>query len=623
MMTGRQQNQQQHLPSSISPTTTSPQSSVGGPQGANLQKPPNSQVPNNPQTSITTSPPSNNMGQPKINDDINKNLAQTGSHQHMHQTPSQNNNNHGMSAGVNPQLINLQQQASGLNMNRNVNVSSHQQQVNKNPHNMPVQQQQVFQQQAHFASITQASGPKGAYSSFQQQLTSMQNVPYQQQAPFLPNQNMGMPNQSTLQKLQASVPPVMHQMKQPQQQQTHLKTGNSVGPALGGNQAQPLTAIQQMQYSPPKSQHQHHPQLKITTKLASPGSQLQKSPTTAVPPQTVPLSPSTSQNKNVPSTPTSSHVVTNQSAVAASSSALNVTSSPPVTATNSSPSKAPTAPLSVVKQSTIPVSTSPVAAVTSANISLTSVPSHTVTSASPSPLKTQANTSHDEGILTKAVEQPKETFQASLSQKSVPKPVEEKKLSPVTVTALSATETYNKMEKPTPEKANEKLIVTPSKPVVAQTSKLVAKSTMRLATVTPARQRKPPPTNNKKSQAVAVVNAVQTELPLKSPAKTISPPVKQPETPKSSNAKKHAPAAQVAEAPKSVPVSTTTAVSISSSSSSSENNTTPKTKRARTKVQPYQSPTPELALVTKLSTQIANSNGNKNGAEDKLTIFYK
>jgi hypothetical protein len=139
-----------------------------------------------------------------------------------------------------------------------------------------------------------------------------------------------------------------------------------------------------------------------------------------------------------------------------------------------------------------------------------------------------------------------------------------------------------------------------------------SKSAMRLATVTTPPRKKPPPTIKKtvtsttsaQQKTTVVKAAVASEKP-KAVAEKLSV-----ETPKPASS---------ASANKRSSNSTGPSVDVAS-------NVTPKTKRVRTKVQPYQSPTPELALVTKLSTQIAHpssgSNSSKNG-EEKLTIFYK
>ncbi|CAO1392386.1 unnamed protein product [Diamesa serratosioi] len=120
------------------------------------------------------------------------------------------------------------------------------------------------------------------------------------------------------------------------------------------------------------------------------------------------------------------------------------------------------------------------------------------------------------------------------------------------------------------------------------------------------------------SSSAAVESNNKTEkapIPKAAPA----PKVVVPTTPKASNAKK---------ATATTPVSTNkvspkTAMPVTPvGNSSTTSTTTPKSKRVRTKTQPYQSPLPELALITKLSTQLTNPSASKNG-DDKLTIFYK
>jgi hypothetical protein len=141
----------------------------------------------------------------------------------------------------------------------------------------------------------------------------------------------------------------------------------------------------------------------------------------------------------------------------------------------------------------------------------------------------------------------------------------------------------------------EKQVVSPP-PKAAQSSPVVKASTLRLATVTTPPRKKPPPTIPKKVAPQKVKSAV--------PAKVESN-VEKPQ--------------KVEVAPK--PSQT----SVAKLSKAEPSNVTPKTKRIRTKVQHFQSPTPELALVTKLSTQIANgsSSGSSKNGEDKLTLFYK
>lgn len=221
-----------------------------------------------------------------------------------------------------------------------------------------------------------------------------------------------------------------------------------------------------------------------------------------------------------------------------------------------------------------PVTTAaPAAAGLKVPTTVTPVKQPVVPSLSPSPSKQAPAV---EPTPTKAVEQPKEAAQVVPTQnKIVPKASVEK---------APTLEANNKVD-------------AGAVPGGGKSAASPSKSTMRLATVTPARQKKPPATNNKKPPVTPPVQAVP-----KTPPKVVPAAVKVVEAPMS--VKKPAVAAKINPAP------------------STSGNTTPKTKRARVKVQPYQSPTPELALVTKLSTQIANSN-NKNGNDDKLTIFYK
>lgn len=209
----------------------------------------------------------------------------------------------------------------------------------------------------------------------------------------------------------------------------------------------------------------------------------------------------------------------------------------------------------------------------------------------------------------KAVDQPKEAPPAQ--SKNVPKPsVEEKKLA--VVPDSPAPETTNKPV-PTPILVSAPVVApqaTPSaKSVVATPSQL--KGTMRLATVTPARQKKPPATNNKKSPPIPTPSVQNAP---KSPVKGTSAPAKPAEVQKPPT-----PAKKSTSTPAPATSKTSSAPSTSSAQSGS---VTPKTKRSRVPVQPYQSPTPEIVFVTKLSAQTANPSA-KNGTDDKLTIFYK
>lgn len=206
--------------------------------------------------------------------------------------------------------------------------------------------------------------------------------------------------------------------------------------------------------------------------------------------------------------------------------------------------------------------------------------------------------------MVKAVEQPKESIPTQA--KLVPKLSVDEKIAPSAPKTMPVlAEAIKKVEKsPVTQEASQLVVISAqaAKVAAATPSPLASKSTMRLATVTPNRQKKPPTTapNSKKAPAaVAGTSAVKTPAKAK-PAEAVKSPAVSPKK-----------AATV-----SAPSTVSTPVAQSSSAASL------KTKRSRVKVQHFQSPTPEIALVTKLSTQTANP--NKNGSnDDKLTIFYK
>lgn len=541
-----------------SPVTTS---SSNVPPGANMQK------------SGSQPFPVNQQPAQKLNDDKNQ-IPPTSAHQI--QMPPQNNNNHGM-GGPPHQILNAQHQQ---NLNRNVNLGS-----------------QPFQQQPHMLpSMTAQGGQKIGQNFFHQM---QQQVAYQQnqfQSVALSQSQQphhSLPSQSILQKLQASSQQPLLKQQLPQ----HSMKPVTIQP--------PPVVSQHMQYSPSKPVH---PQMKTTAKLASPGSQLQilqKSPT--APSASMPIIQQASpQNKTVPSTPP-----TNAAAVPAVPPVLNATAPPPLSPvkpqTQITPVKQPPVLSAPSAPTPVSINTSPV------------VPSPAVT-ITPQVKAIPAPASVTEQSPAKPIELAKEVKQSSPQQnKSVPKAiVEEKKPAPALNNAPPTQETNNKVEAAPVAVADK---VQPPKPVAASTAPI--KSTMRLATVTPPRQKKPPATIKKTVSSVTTAASSPAPVALvaqKSPAKPAAAPAAKPAEPPKSPAKRpQAAAPQPAATPKSNP-----APSTSSQSNSSSNSATisPKTKRPRVKVQPYQSPTPELALVTKLSTQIANSS-NKNGNDEKLTLFYK
>ena len=485
-------------------------------EGGNMQK--NINMPNQ---AFPVNSQAANLPQ-KLNEDHNKIQMP----HHSVQQTGQNNNNHGL-GGI-PQIVNAQ------NINRSVNSG-------------PLLQQST---QPMMTNISQA-GQKSNVGLFQQ-ISQMSQL-YQSAAMVQSQQPLhlaSLPSQNILQKLQATIPQVGHQMKPAPVQLASQQQMKTVLPPTPQQPVKPLqlpVSQQNMQYSPPKQ----HPQMKTTAKLASPGSQLQilqqKSPTAPHPPH--PLGQqATQKQQNVPSTP------------------------PPVSAAPLAPPAAASPPKTQALPAQSPAKTIVVPVVPSTPVTI--APSQLPAKPAPAPVAS-------EPAPTKAVEQPKETQpQAAAPSKPVPK-LEEKKPAPA--------EANNKVEKLAAPAAG--------KPVVAVSTP--SKNTMRLATVTPARQKKPPPT--KPPVAPATPSVPKSTVKAATPAKPV-------EAPKTPTAKK-SPVAKAAPA--------------AGQSSSTSTATTPKTKRSRNKVQPFQSPTPELALVTKLSTQIANSS-NKNGTEDnKLTIFYK
>lgn len=479
----------------------------------------------------------------------NKNTMTPSLVQHQIPQAAQNNNNHGM-GGIPHQLIAAQHQ----NMNR-----------------LNIAHQPTFQQQPQpVLGAAKMNMFEQLQNAYKHQMVSL-GGPASQHIPA--QSSMAAGQQDILQKLQQANPASAHQTK----------------PAVVPQQAKPLfnqssTSISQqnIQLSPTKAVH---PQMKTTAKLASPGSQLQG--LQKLPPGSNIFPSMIQQNKTVPSTP---QLLTQSSSAALASSAGSTQSAPHVR---------------------------PAAAVTSALPQLVSTVSVTVTSA---PV----------GIVNsppKASEQPKEPVSTvPAPSKPVPKPsVEEKQTAPNQPTPSPEASSKPVVEKlpplpaalvitpsPAPDKSPAAVaIASPTK--AANLGPLVNRSTMRLATVTPARQKKPPPTNNKKPQAAPVVQSAPKALAVTpttpSPVAPTPPVVKAVETPK--------PSVQ-----KASPAPTTPKTPTASLPSSTPGTSSSKTKRSRVKVQPYQIPTPEIAFVTKLSAQTANSNG-KSGNDDKLTIFYK
>lgn len=587
-LTGRVPQQQQQQVNQVAVTTSS-----GIQQSGSLQKNlPNSSFPVNQEAT----------NQVKIIDD----KPPTSIH---HQQPgqnAQNNNNHGM-GGIPPQLINVQHQS---NINRNLNQTTFQQ----SPQHLMMTQ-----------SIAQAGPKVGIFQQVQQmaqqnlQFPQVPSVPQSQQSSVY---HSGLPTQqNALQKLQTTIPQTVHTIKTvtvptdpsglPMQQKLQQTVPQSVQIIKTGvvsqqsqlqqlkpisSQPPPSISTQSMQYSPTKSTHPH-PQMKTTAKLASPGSQLQslqKSPTAPNQPQLI-GQPTALQNKTVPSTPPA--LSPGSSAVSTS----NPTPSQFVPCVSVTPAKnqAPNIPAkqllgTVMGAQVAPGTTNPTP----------SVPVHSVN------VSSKPVTIVSEPIL------PKETDQSiPVLTKPVPKLNTDEKNVFEPENNLPAPETNNKNEKSPASSASAEKKQAVGLPPKATTP---SKSTMRLATVTPARQKKPPSTGNNKKPVPTTPPIASVQ---KAPAKVSAAPAKVVEAPKTpANAKK--PQTSVpATTPKSNPTPSTSSAQ-SNSSSASGSGTSPKTKRSRVKVQPYQSPTPELALVTKLSTQTAKSS-TRNGNDDKLIIFYK
>lgn len=544
LLSGRAQQQQ------VPVTTTS-----GSPQNANMQKTNNSI--NIQQVSSMA----------KIGDEKSQ-VPPPSVHQQIQSAQIINNN----MGGASQQLTNVQHQ---VNVSRNLNLP----------------QQPAFSvAQQHVMNVSQQGNQKvgSIYQQMQQMAFQSQ---YQQSAPIsqaqqLPVHSTAMAGpQNIFQKLQATIPQALPQLKQVAVQQSssqqHVKQANQLSPSA---------PQQNMQYSPSKTPQQH-PQMKTTAKLASPGSQLQniqRSPSAAVPHHLIvqPVPPTLALNKNVPSTTASM--------------------------TSASAPQQPNEPLKN-QASIIPIK-QPVIAATTTLLQVTTL-SNAPASPQPigSPTTPKIVATEAKPVSIKPVDQPKESI-ASVTPQAKPVPklsVEEKVATSAPKTMPVLVEAYKKVEKsPAAQEAPvaSASIVTGT-PAAKNATPLASKSTMRLATVTPNRQKKPPATapNNKK------VAGAQAGASAKTPAKVAV--VSKPAEP----AKASASSPKKATAP---PATALTILAPSSSVAQSPSAVSLKTKRSRVKVQHFQSPTPEIALVTKLSTQTANPNKNGNN-DDKLTIFYK
>lgn len=355
--------------------------------------------------------------------------------------------------------------------------------------------------------------------------------------------------------------------------QNQVKAG-PVPPMNFGNATSPLR-----QLSPAKATH---PQLKTTPTTSKPpfpiaGNNVQKpqtQPTVQVAAPAAPSQPSTlnthqspvtqkpattsPQDKNVPSTPPQNAAAVNSSAQVVAKKTSPIAS----TAQTAQKIQSPVAPVpqSPQKQATTPVQTPPkVAASPSTNSSDAKSTENAKPSISPVKSSPPASAPTVKASETVVVE------------KQAPKSVE--KVAPTT------TQTNKSEEKKPPQQAT-----TPTTPKSSEnklTSPL-SKSTMRLATVTPPRQKKPPPTRKS-------ATGVEKQTPIR--------------------------AAVSASVPKLAKVTP-------KSNSSPSDSSSPKIKRSRVQVQPYQCPTRNLELATKLSTKSANQEKKEN-EHDKLIVFYK
>lgn len=509
----------------------------------------------------------------KIVDDSNKSSPVPPSTVHQQIQSAQINNNLG---GASQQIINVQHQA---NVSRNLNLP-------QNPVFATAQQ--------HVMSVGQGNQKVGSIYQQMQQIAFQTQYPQSantSQPQQLPVHSTALPGQQNIfQKLQASMPQALQQIKQVPAQQSSQQHVKQVA-----SQLSPSASQQSMQYSPSKPVQQH-PQMKTTAKLASPGSQLQniqRSPTAAVPHHLIvqPGQPTPAMNRNVPSitasvtsaSPPQQHVdpVKNQSSIAPVKLQTIASTSPSLQALNNS---------AALPQLTISTSQTTIKIVAS----------------------------ETKQVTTKAVDQPKEPIPSVPPQaKPVPKlSVEEKvatsapKIMPVLAEAIRKVEKSPVAQEAPVASASQLGVTSPPAAKVPAATPLTGKSTMRLATVTPNRQKKPPAAvpNNKKTPAALSGTSVTKTPPAKTP-----PIVKPVEAVKAASSRKAVAAAltspTIVSAPSTLVAQISTGVSL-------------KTKRSRVKVQHFQSPTPEIALVTKLSTQTANPNKNGNN-DDKLTIFYK
>lgn len=369
------------------------------------------------------------------------------------------------------------------------------------------------------------------------------------------------------------------------------------------------------QFSPPKASH---PQLKTTPTTSKPPqlagnnipnkSQLQPSETATVAPlMSSPSQPASSQQPTTPQKQQTANNSQNKNVPSPQNPAVAISS--PSTAKKSSPMATSTG---ATVQTTQKIQNPPQASSSVTNPPKSLLASQTTptrasnpTSAvipAASPIKPNENT--QSSVEIKVSESPKVApIVAPTSNKNVPlasnppatKPIIESDKTPTKSITIEQPK-IAKAAPTTPTKAEEKkssvpaaIVTTPKSTVVAdkqQLSPSIPKSSMRLATVTPPRHKKPPPTRKS-------ATGVEKQPPIRVNKPTIAAAQKSPAIP-----------------PRVVAAASTPI------------DTSPKVKRSRVQVQPYQCPTRNLELATKLSTKIAYP-GKKETEQEKLIIFYK
>jgi hypothetical protein len=371
--------------------------------------------------------------------------------------------------------------------------------------------------------------------------------------------------------------------------QNQVKAG-SQAPMNYGSVASPLR-----QLSPAKATH---PQLKTTPTTSKPpqitGNNLQK-------PQIQPSAQVSAVPQPTPPPSLNSQSSTNNQKPASSPQDKNVPSTPPQSTQNPAQVAKKTSPIAIAQTASASQKAQP--PVASTTTTTTTVPPSpqkpalTVTPVQQTPPKiavTSPSTTNSNSSDAKSTEKPSNTPVKSSPPANanvtptVVKQQSESAPKSAAVSSVSSTPTTTKSD----EKKTPQIATTPTTPKSSLTSSAdnkltspLSKSTLRLATVTPPRQKKPPPTRKsatgvEKQTPIRALNTSST-VAKKSPAVT----------PKASN---------------STPSETSS----------------PKVKRSRVQVQPYQCPTRNLELATKLSTKSLNQE-KKESELDKLIVFYK